>query len=112
VTITNPDHSTGTCTSCFAVIAAPTLASIAPSKAARGTTTSVTLKGSGFVAGATSTGPTGVTFTKITVVNATTITATMKIAATAHTGTGLAVTVTNNAAAGYRKATKTVLTIT
>jgi hypothetical protein len=112
VTISNPDHSAATCITCFRVIAAPTLPLIAPSKAARGATTSVTLKGSGFAAGASITGPTGVTFTKISVVNATTITATMKIAATAHTGTDLKVTVTNNAAGGYAKATGAVLTVT
>lgn len=94
------------------MIAAPELTSIAPPSAAQGSTTSVTLTGSGFAVGATVKGPTGVTFTKITVVNPTTITATMKIAATAPTGTGLKVTVTNNAQGGYGKATGDVLTIT
>jgi hypothetical protein len=112
VTITNPDHSTATCTTCFAVIAAPTLASIAPPSAAPGTTTSVTLTGSGYTSGATVKGPSGVTFTNVTVVNSTTITATMKITATAPTGNSLAVTVANNAAGGYGKAVGSVLTIT
>jgi hypothetical protein len=112
VKVTNTNKSTATCTGCLTVIAAPTLTSINPSSAATGTTTSVTVTGTGFATGVKVTGPKGVTFSNVVVVNSTTITAKMKVATTAATGTGLDVTVTNNAAAGYGKATNGVLTIT
>ena len=54
----------------------------------------------------------GVSFTSIIVVNPTTITATMKVASTASTGTSLPVTVTNNATGGYGRVTAKLLTIT
>jgi hypothetical protein len=44
--------------------------------------------------------------------NATTITATMKVAATAPTGTNLPVTVTDGSLNGYGRATASLLTIT
>jgi hypothetical protein len=113
VTVTNADKSTATCTNCLTVIVAPTLGGISPSSAARGsTTTLVKVTGTGFAAGPKVTGPKGVTFSKVKFVNSTTITATMTVSSTATTGTNLGVTVTNNATAGYGKATKGVLTIT
>ena len=112
VKITNPDKSTATCTGCLTVIAAPTLASITPASAARSTTHPVTVTGTGFATGAKVTGPKGVTFSSVVVVNSTTITATMKVSATATTGSNLGVTVTNDAAAGYGKATAGLLSIT
>jgi hypothetical protein len=112
VKVTNTNKSTATCTGCLTVIAAPTLTSINPSSAATGSTTSVTITGSGFAAGLKLTGPKGATFSKVTIVNSTTITAKMKVSATATTGTDLGVTVTNDASAGYGKVTGDVLTIT
>jgi hypothetical protein len=53
-----------------------------------------------------------VTFSKIDVVNSTTIDATMTVFDTASVGTDEPITVTNNAAGGYGKATGDVLTIT
>ena len=100
-----------TCTDCLTVLTGPQLASISPSSAARGTTTAVNLAGTGFATGATLTGPKGVTFTKVVVTSSTTITATMKVSATAPTGSNLSVTVTNDAAAGYGKVTGNILTI-
>ena len=112
VKITNPDHSSASCTNCQSVIAAPTLSSLSPSTVAVRSTTSVTLGGSGFASGATLKGPSGVTFTNVVVVNSTTITATMKVTSSAPTGSHLSVTVTNDAAAGYGKVMSGILTIT
>jgi hypothetical protein len=105
-------NGTITCTNCLTIIAAPTLTEISPSSAAQDTSTPVTLTGTGFAPGAQLKAPKGVTFTQVTVVNSTTITATMKVSATAPTGTNLAVTVTNNAAAGYGHDTGKILTVT
>jgi hypothetical protein len=112
VTVTNADGSKGSCSTCFSVVAAPTVTGISPPSAARGSSTSVTITGNGFVAGATVKGPSKVTFTNIVVVNSTTITATMTISAKAAVGTNLPITVTNSSAGGYGKATGDVLTIT
>jgi alpha-tubulin suppressor-like RCC1 family protein len=112
VTITNPDHSSASCTTCFTVIAAPTLTTMSPGSVAKGTSSSVSLSGTGFATGARLSGPKGVSFSKVTVVNSTTITAIMKVASTTSTGTGLDVSVTNDATAGYGKVTAGVLTIT
>jgi hypothetical protein len=85
---------------------------MSPGSVAKGTSTSVSLSGTGFATGARLSGPKGVSFSKVTVVNSTTITATVKIAATASTGSGLDVSVTNDASAGYGKGTGAVLSIT
>jgi hypothetical protein len=74
--------------------------------------TAMTITGTGFAAGARISGPKGVTFSSVVVDHSTTITATMKVAATTATGTKLKVTVTNDASAGYGKASKGVLKIT
>ena len=112
VKVTNLDGGSSTCATCFAIIAAPTLTQLSPDSAARGSVTPVTLTGTGFVVGAKVAGPTGVTFTNIHVVSTTTITATMTVSDSAPTGTDLAISVTNNAAAGYGKAKDDVLTVT
>lgn len=112
VEVTNPDKGTATCSDCFTVIASPTVTAIHPTSVAKGTTTPVTITGTGFAAGAKLKGPTGVVFSKIDVVNSTTIDATMTVFDTATVGTDEPVTVTNNATAGYGKATGDVLTIT
>ena len=113
VTVTNPDHSTATCTNCLNVIAAPTLASISPPSVARGSTNvPATLTGTGFATGATLKGPSGVSFNTVVVVNATTITARVTVSAGATTGNNLPVTVTNSIAAGHGNVTANVLTIT
>jgi hypothetical protein len=112
-TVTNPDLTTATCTNCLNVIPAPTLASISPPSVARGSTkVPVTLTGTGFATGAEPKGPSGVGFSSVVVVDATTITANMTVAATATPGTNLPVTVTNDAAAGHGKVTANVVTIT
>ncbi len=111
VTVINPDHSKATGVF-LSVIPAPSLSSVSPSSVARGTTTLVILTGTGFAVGAKLKAPSGVTFSKVKVVNSTTISATMTVSGSATTGTGLSVTVTNNATAGYGKVTADVLTIT
>jgi hypothetical protein len=113
VTVTDPDKSTAVCTGCLTVIAPPTLASLSPPSLAKGAKkVPVTLSGTGFATGAKVKGPAGVTFTNVVVVNATTITATATVSSTATVGTHQAVTITNNAAAGYGKATAKILTVT
>jgi hypothetical protein len=112
VRITNPNGSSATCATCLNVTAAPTLKGISPGSAATGSSTAVTLTGTGFVSGAKVTGPKGVTFSKVKVVHPTTLTATMTVTSTAKKGTDEDVTVANDAAAGYGKATGGVLTIT
>jgi hypothetical protein len=65
----------------------PVLSSIAPASGAPGTSVAVTLTGSNFAAGATlAIGGTGVSASNVTVVSATTITATFVIATNASTG--------------------------
>jgi hypothetical protein len=78
VMVINPDGGSGTCASCLSVIAAPTVTGISPSSAAPGTVISVTLTGSGFGPGATIAGPSGVSYSQMTVQNSTTITATIE----------------------------------
>jgi hypothetical protein len=112
VTVTNVDGSTGTCAACLTIIPAPTLTGLSPSSAARGSAVPVTLSGTGFASGATVKGPSGVRFTKVDVIAATTITATMTVASGATPGTALGVTVTDSAAAGGGHVTGRVLTIT
>lgn len=107
----SPDTN-DSCANCLAVIAAPTVTAIAPTTVAHGSTGQVTISGTGFAPGARLTGPSGVTFSTLTAVNSTTIIATMTVSAAATIGTSLPVTVSNDAAAGYGKATARVLTIT
>jgi hypothetical protein len=52
-----------------------------------------------------------VSFSNVIVVNSTTITATLKVAATATTGSGLPIAVSNNSTAGYGRAAAGLLTI-
>jgi hypothetical protein len=112
VKVTNPDAGTASCASCLTVIAAPTLTNISPPSVADGAVVSATITGTGFATGAKLTGPTGVTFSSVKVVNSTTITATMTVSATAPTGTNLPVTEKNSGTAGYGTATGDVLTVT
>jgi 6-phosphogluconolactonase (cycloisomerase 2 family) len=66
---------------------APTLTSVAPTAAVQGTTQSVTLTGTNFVAGATvNVSGTGITVSNINVVNGTTITADLTLAVNATVG--------------------------
>ena len=86
--------------------------SFAAHSVAKNSTTSVTLSGTEFASGAKITGPKGVTFSMVNVVNSSTITATMKVSGSATTGSDLSVSATNDTAAGYGKASAGVLTIT
>jgi hypothetical protein len=113
VKVTNPDGGVGTCDACFSIIAPPTVTGLSTPSVAPGSTTSETITGTGFVAGATVKGPnTKVTFSNVTVVNSTTITATMTVVVGAAPGTGLDVTVTDPAAGGYGVGSGAVLTVT
>jgi hypothetical protein len=111
VTATNPDKGKFVCLMCFTVVAGPKLTSMTPSTAARGATYSVTVTGSGFVAGAKLTGPAGVTFDAVVVTNASTITAEMTIIPTMSTG-AKAIVVTNPASAGFGSFYSSILTVT
>ena len=111
VTVTDSVGS-GSCTTCLTIVAAPTVKSIMPSSLVTGASKSVTITGTGYVSGATVTGPAGVTFSRIGVVSSTRITATVKVASGAKTGKDLPVTVINGAAGGGGRGTGKVLTIT
>ncbi|MBA2553452.1 MAG: hypothetical protein H0V10_07125, partial [Geodermatophilaceae bacterium] len=100
VKVINPDGGVGFCTGCFRVIAGPTVTSMSPDSVAKGSTTNVTINGTDFAAGATLTPPSGVTFANVAVVNSTTITARLTVAATRSRINGLLVTVVNPASAG------------
>ncbi len=102
----------GTCKGCLTIIAGPTVTKITPASVAQGKTVSVTIVGTGFVAAAKLKGPSGVTFSKVKVVSATKITASMIVSSTAPTGTKLGITVTNPAAGGFGSGTGDLLTIT
>ncbi|MGO9558891.1 MAG: Ig-like domain repeat protein [Acidimicrobiales bacterium] len=112
-TITVADsNGSGSCTKCLTIVAAPKVKSIKPSSLKPGTSTSVTITGTGYVSGATVTGPTGVTFSKVKVVSSTRITATVKVATNAKAGKDLPVTVINGVADGKGQGTGKILTIT
>ncbi|MFZ2056685.1 MAG: hypothetical protein WAV54_04690 [Acidimicrobiales bacterium] len=112
-TVTVADSvGSGSCTTCLTIVAAPTVKSITPSLVTPGASKSVTITGTGFLSGATVTGPTGVTFSKVKVVSSTKITATVKVASSAKAGKDLPVTVVNGAAGGGGRGTGKVLTIT
>jgi hypothetical protein len=109
--ITNPSGSVTTCSGCLTVIAAPRLTAISPNSVAQDSTRTVTLTGNGFAAAATLTGPTGVSFFDVKVVNSTTITAEIEIAGIAAKGSNLAIRVTNNAVSGYGSTVTNLLKI-
>jgi hypothetical protein len=93
------------------IVAAPTVKSVTPSSLAPGVSEQVTITGTGFVAGATLTGPAGVTFSGVKVVSPTKITATVKVVPNAKAGKDLPVTVVNDVAGGGGRGTGKVLTI-
>jgi hypothetical protein len=112
VTVTSPDDATGVCSRCLSVTPGPSLISIAPNTVRRGHTHPVTLVGQYFAPGATLVGPTGVTFSHLSVgADGKTITATMKVTATAVTGTNLTVTVRNPSSVGSGRGSSACLTI-
>jgi len=89
VTVTAPGGTTNAMVFTVVNPPAPTLTSIAPSSALRGTSTSVTLTGTNFTAGSTvavAAPAGGLSITGVTVVNSTTITATFTSTATATIG--------------------------
>jgi hypothetical protein len=114
VTVTDPATSgsgAGSCTNCLSISAAPKVTKFTPSKLARGqSNVSVTINGSGFVGGATIS-VSGVTFSSVSVVNSTTITAKATVSSSAKLGTAT-VTVVNGVNAGYGRGSGNVLTIT
>src|SRR5208283_2115432 len=85
VTVADSDGS-GSCRTCLTIVAAPTLKSITPSSLTPGASKSVTITGTGYMSGATVTGPTGVTFSKVKVVSSTKITATIRVGSKAKVG--------------------------
>jgi hypothetical protein len=101
----------GSCTTCLTIVVGPTVKSITPSLLRPGASEPVTIKGTGFLSGASVTGPTGVTVSKIKVVSSTKITATMKVSSRAKAGKDLPVTVVNGTAGGGGRGTGKALTI-
>jgi len=100
VTVTNSDTQSGSLANAFTYVTpAPTVLSVAPSSGSTAGGTAVTITGTGFAAGATVTIDTTAA-TGVTVVNATTITATTP----AHAGGAVSVTVTNSDAQSGTKA--------
>jgi hypothetical protein len=112
VTVTRPDDATGVCSSCLRVTPGPILISITPNTVQRGHTYTVTFNGQYFASGATLVGPAGVTFSHVSVsADGTTITAIMKVASTAATGSNLTVTVRNPSSVGSGRGSSACLTI-
>ena len=111
-TVTVADSAgSGSCATCLTIVAAPAVKSVTPSPVKLGASTPVTIKGTGFLSGATVTGPAGVSFSKVKVASSTKITATVKVSSSAKVGKNLAVTVTNSVANGGGRGTGKVLTI-
>jgi ribosomal 50S subunit-recycling heat shock protein len=93
LTLTNPDATTATAT--FTVNAPPTVTSTSPNSRGQGASgQTITIKGSGFVSGATSAFGSGITVNSTTFKSSTELTADITIEAGASTGPR-AVTVTN-----------------
>jgi outer membrane protein assembly factor BamB len=112
VTVTNPNGVSSSCSTCFAVVAAPTLTAVDPSTVAPGSVTQITLTGSGFALGFRLVGPSGVTFSGASLKSSTTITAVMTVSASAPSGSNLPITVSNRtAASGYGSGTGDLLNI-
>jgi hypothetical protein len=86
ITVTNPNGGKGSCATCFAVAAAPTVVGLTPTTFARGSTIAVTITGTGFQPGAAVSLGTGVSVQNVVVVDTATITATVAVSATTGTG--------------------------
>jgi fibronectin-binding autotransporter adhesin len=112
VTVINPDYGRNSCTTtCPSFVPGPVPTAISQTSFARGTTTSVTITGTGFVPGAKITGP-GFTFDSVVVTSSTTITAQLTVPTNCPLGTGKLLIVTNPASAGYGVGSKALVTIT
>jgi hypothetical protein len=95
VTVTNPDTTSVTSSFAFAVTSAPTVTSTSPSSRGQGASkATVTIKGSGFASGVSSSFGSGITVESTTRNSSTELTATISIAAGTALGSR-AVTVTN-----------------
>ena len=96
ITVTNGDGSSATSGSIFTVNAAPTVTAVSPTSRGEGATAqNLTVTGTGFQSGATTTfSGTGITVNSTTFVNATTLTVNVTIAGGATVGTST-ITVTN-----------------
>ncbi|HWF31969.1 MAG TPA: IPT/TIG domain-containing protein, partial [Solirubrobacteraceae bacterium] len=95
VSVTNPDAGVGTLASAFTVNAAPTVTSISPGSRPQGASSqTVTIKGTGFVSGASSSFGSGVTVSSTTFKSSTELSAKISVESSATTGLRT-VTVTN-----------------
>ena len=94
VTVTNLDGGVDTLASGFTVTSGPSVESISPNAGHRGASQAVTIKGSGFSAGASAAFGSGITVSSTTFKSATELTANITIEAGASTG-ARSVTVTN-----------------
>lgn len=98
VVVTNPGPVTGTCTNCFTVTPAPTVASVTPTTLARnGAQTAVSVTGTGFVTGFTPTisGSSNYQVISSSFTSATTITVTIKNNNTGNGADKADLTITN-----------------
>ena len=86
--------------------------SISPSTVARDLVGPVTIIGSHFVTGATVIGTGGVSFTDVTVISPSRITATIHVSHTATRGSNRQITVTNSDAGGFGTGFGLLLTVT
>jgi hypothetical protein len=86
ISVVNGDGGRGSCATCFAVSAAPAVTGITPAALVRGATAQVTITGTNFAPGATVGLSTGVTVSDVTVVDGSTITATVSVSATTGAG--------------------------
>jgi hypothetical protein len=111
--VTGGDGSVATCNGCLTVVAGPTITGISPANVAPGQRTTFTVTGAGFSTDAKLTGPTGVSFSGVSVNSSgTTITATISVASTAPAGTSLPITVKDGSLGNYGQAKDKALTIT
>jgi hypothetical protein len=86
VSVTNPDGGTALLASAFTVTAGPSIESLSPNTGHKGGTEAVTVKGSGFAGGATSSFGAGITVNSTTFKSSTELTANITIESGASTG--------------------------
>lgn len=112
LTVTGADGQVATCKGCLTVVPGPLIGNFWPTTVAPGEKTTFTLTGHGFSPDAKVYGPKGVGFSALTVSSdGTTITGTMKVAATAPAGQWLSVTVVNGPLGSYGRNKSIAFTI-
>jgi hypothetical protein len=113
VRVTDGDGAVASCNGCLTVVAGPTISDISPSSVARGQKTTFTVNGSGFSSDSKLYGPSGVSFSGVSVNSGgTAITATITVSSTAPTGSSLPISVRDGALGNYGGAKDNALTVT